>query len=52
MTDTIYAVVFDPQGFCTLKGLYKTKEHAKHKVNELHEEHICPCEVIEWEVEE
>lgn len=49
----VYAVVFDPQGFCSLKGIYKTANHARQRVLELaYDEHVYPCDVIECEVEE
>jgi len=35
---TVYAVVFDPEGYCTVKGLYKTENIAEHHKRLLEEE--------------
>lgn len=50
MTDQLYAVIFDPQGYHTLKALFKSENHAKNCARTLEEVVGYHCEVVPWEV--
>lgn len=50
MSDQLYAVIFDPEGYHTLKALFHSENHAKQCARNLEEVSGCPYEVVPWEV--
>ncbi len=50
MTDQLYAVIFDPEGYHTLKALFQSEYHAKKCARTLNEVIGDHCEVVPWEV--
>ena len=50
MTDQLYAVIFDPEGYHTLKALFQSENHAKQCARILEEVVGDHCEVVRWEV--
>lgn len=50
IVDQLYAVIFDPQGYHTLKALCKTENQAVQCARTLEEVVGTHCEVVPWEV--
>ena len=50
MTGKLYAVIFDPEGYHTLKALFETESHARECVRTFESVGISHCEVVPWEV--
>ena len=50
MTSQLYAVIFDPEGYHTLKALCQTEDLAKQCAKTLEDVVGDHCEVVPWEV--
>ena len=50
ITNQLYAVIFDPEGYHTLKALFQSEYHAKKCARTLNEVVGDHCEVVPWEV--